>query len=270
LFSVSSLAVKEVLEKPTVKPTTPPVRQSLSRCATLFLLVLACALPNRPLAQGWVRFSNKREDPTKNWPAYQGDFKTLLSGSEFVAELLAGTNQADLKLVAQTTFLTGTNAGYFDGGVVTLSNIFPGSIVIVGSNTIPNNSAWFQVRLWNAARGSSYISAYSKMLPSSAWASTVWRGYVGDDSNSVPVLQFYGESRVVLYPPLQELEIEVSTNGLLLTWSPTWDGGPIYVLQQSPSLTQPDWTAVGVSGTGGAQFIVPKPQGAVFYRLVAE
>ena len=51
-----------------------------------------------------------------------------------MAELLVDTNHADLKLVAQTNFLTGTNAGYFDGGVLTTGrDVLPTSSRVTSS-----------------------------------------------------------------------------------------------------------------------------------------
>lgn len=215
------------------------------------------------VAQGTLHFTNKSQDSGANWPAYQGDGKTLLSGPQFIVELVVGTNPAVMMVVAQTNFLTGVNAGYFDGGVVTLSNV------------APNGTVYLQARIWNAAFGSSFSSVSATALPNSAWLAPVQQGYVGQDTNSAPGLYFGHLAPVELFPPLPLLESEVSSNDLTFFWRPTWDGGPTYVLQQSPSLTPASWVAVGVSptwNTGKSRFecSVPKPQKSVFYRLAAE
>ena len=228
------------------------------------MLVLGISLWTVTLvAQGTLHFTNKSQDSEANWPAYQGDGKTLLSGPQFIVELVVGTNPAVMMVVAQTNFLTGVNAGYFDGGVVTLSNV------------APNGTVYLQARIWNAAFGSSFSSVFATALPNSAWLSSVQQGYVGQDTNSAPGLYFGWLAPVQLYPPLPRLESEVSNTNLTLSWQPTWDSGPTYLLQESPNLAPTSWVAVGVSpiwNTSKSRFecSFPKPQGTMFYRLAAE
>ncbi len=62
--------------------------------------------------QGTVQFSNLSAFGTVNAPVYQSDGLTPLSGSQFLAELLAGTTANNLTSIATSGFLTGTAAGF--------------------------------------------------------------------------------------------------------------------------------------------------------------
>ncbi len=71
-------------------------------------------------------------------------------GTNFLAQLYAGTNAAEASLVRSGTavrFLPGTVAGYVRGGVVDLNNASPGQTV------------YLQVRAWDSAFGTNYEAA---------------------------------------------------------------------------------------------------------------
>ena len=112
--------------------------------------------------QGTVAFSNRSfPGGGVNAPVYQFDGVTLLSGPQFMAELLAGPSADNLAFVAATGFLTDTGAGYFNGGTPSISTVFP------------RDTAWVQVDVWNTASGASFVQARASGLPNSWWQSSI-------------------------------------------------------------------------------------------------
>ncbi|MGH7870422.1 MAG: hypothetical protein ACREP9_22960 [Candidatus Dormibacteraceae bacterium] len=81
--------------------------------------------------QGTVNFCNLNSGAGLNAPMFGEDGVTKLTGPGFTAELVAGNNAGLLSLVAQTRFLTGGGAGYFQGGVATLPMVPPGDIAFL-------------------------------------------------------------------------------------------------------------------------------------------
>ncbi len=126
----------------------------------LSVLVTALSL-NNAWSQGSVDFENLRLGGP-NAPVYQSDGVTPLSGSQFMAELLAGPTANNLASIATTGFLTGAGAGYFIGGTRYLASVPPG------------DTAWVQVDVWNTASGATFTQAKSSGLPNSWWASSVF------------------------------------------------------------------------------------------------
>ncbi len=127
--------------------------------AKRLLLTLVVAGPCwASYAQGTVRFANYSAPLNPpNAPVYEADGVTPLSGSQFMAELLAGPSAGNLTFVAATGFRTGVGAGYFWGGTQSISNVPYG------------NTAWVQVDVWNTASGTSFAQAQSSVLPNSWW-----------------------------------------------------------------------------------------------------
>src|SRR5438045_9762204 len=102
------------------------IKGNLAMKSLLFaLLVTAPSLA--AFAQGTVNFANLDSDSGLDAPMYLGDGTTKISGSGYMAELLAGPAPDNLSAVATTGFLTGVGAGYFQGGVVTISSLPPGA-----------------------------------------------------------------------------------------------------------------------------------------------
>ena len=81
-------------------------------------------------------------------PVYDVDGVTLLSGSNYVAQLYAGPSVERLRPVsAPTPFQSGLKAGYFYPQTVRIPTVGPGSNAIV------------QVRVWEWSKGSTYEEA---------------------------------------------------------------------------------------------------------------
>jgi len=115
----------------------------MKRIAILATCLLASILVSH--AQGTVNFFNVGAGV--NAPIFNSDGVTKLAGAQFMAELLAGPIGGSLAPVgAATTFLTGANAGYFAGGVVSVPGVAGGS------------PAQFQVRAWDTTVGATYAA----------------------------------------------------------------------------------------------------------------
>jgi len=81
-------------------------------------------------------------------PVFDIDGETRLTGEQHVAQLYAGPTLEAIRPAGQPTpFRTGFNAGFFTRQLVTLASVAPGEI------------AFAQVRVWEAARGTSYEEA---------------------------------------------------------------------------------------------------------------
>ncbi|HVV73530.1 MAG TPA: hypothetical protein VHI52_18800, partial [Verrucomicrobiae bacterium] len=112
-----------------------------------------------------VHFINIGAGASVNAPVYESDGITKCSGSQFMAELMAGPSADSLATIAMTGFLTGTGAGYFDGGTPAIPTVFYGSL------------AWIQIDVWNTASGSSFAQAKASGLPNSWWQSGVFTAW---------------------------------------------------------------------------------------------
>src|SRR4051812_13915763 len=118
-------------------------------------------------AQGTVNFANVQG--SLNVPVYMNDGTTKLSGSGYMAELMAGTSSGNINIsVATTGFLTGGGAGYFSGGAKTITGIAGGA------------TAWLQVRFWNTVNGATFAAASSSGAANSFGTSTAFSVALGD------------------------------------------------------------------------------------------
>ena len=138
---------------------------------SLLLSVYLTAISTSASAQGTVYFSN--HVPGVDAPVYYSDRITQVSGSKFMAELLAGSTANSLAPIASTGFLTGNAAGYFNGGIQ--------NVPIIASQL-----AWVQVQVWNTASGASFDQAVASGLPDSWWTSSVFSLHPGDPT--IPTL----------------------------------------------------------------------------------
>ena len=141
-----------------------PKRVLGSRVVVCGLCTMIC-LAARP--QGTVTFQNYPLAAGVNAPVCESDGLTLLSGSQFMAELLAGSSASNLVSLATTGFRSGNLAGYFCGG----EQVVPG--VIRGFN------AWVEVRVWNTVFGATFARAVTSGLPDSWWDSGLFTVVLG-------------------------------------------------------------------------------------------
>ncbi len=149
-------------------------------------------------------------------PVYHADGFTKLSGSQFLAELFAGTSANDLRPIATTGFLTANGAGYFHGGTQTLDFIFPGS------------TAWVQVDVWNTASGASFTEAKASGLPDSWWASSTFpvrTGGWGMPPAPAAPLTGLGTSPVYLNTVPEPSTFTLAGVGAVLMFFRRWRGG---------------------------------------------
>ena len=130
----------------------------------LMLLVINCGLIAYP--QGTVSFSNV--GPGLHAPVFEVDGVTKVSGSQFLAELFGGPSATSLAAIAMTGFASGTQAGYFFGGVQSINTVAGGG------------TAWIQVDVWNIASGGSFAQAQASGLPNSWWQSAVFSVTTGN------------------------------------------------------------------------------------------
>ena len=168
----------------------PPNRfERNSFVKALLLSSLATGLALKAASQGTIEFANFHTGAPLNAPVYEADGLTRLSGSQFVAQLLAGPSATDLGSVGTTSFLIGNRAGYFYGGVLMVDSVNPGS------------AAWVQVDVWNTSSGASFVQAQASGQPNSWWQSSVFSVITGRSSvNPTPpaVLTGLGTSPVFL------------------------------------------------------------------------
>jgi hypothetical protein len=134
----------------------------------MVLMALDC------LGQGTVNFINL--GPSLNAPVFTCD-GAKLSGPDYVAALLAGTNPTNLSQVAEAQLLTGGGAGYFFGGVVAI----PG---IVGGGT-----AWIQIVVWDSTLGATTNNAtfeQAQAFGQAVWGESSVFSVATGNPNSIP------------------------------------------------------------------------------------
>lgn len=146
--------------------------KSLALASAVFITALTTR------GQGTVQFANNGTGV--NAPVYLLDGVTKASGPDYTAELLAGPMAPNLSSLATTGFLTGSGAGYFDGGTVSIPTVPGGSF------------AFAQVRFWSTSAGS-YSGAQA--TPGAVWGqSPIFQIFTGDPSVPTPPAQLSGLS----------------------------------------------------------------------------
>ncbi len=165
------------------------------------------------LAQGTLEFQNVNAAAGVNAPVYGSDRVTKLSGSQFQAELLVGSDASSLVSIATTGFLTGNGAGYFIAPVQTIPNTGPGA------------SAFVQVEVWNTATGSSFSQAEVSGLPNSWWASSTFKVTLGGgviNPLAPTALIGLGNSPVYLNSVPEPSAVVLAGLGAGLAWLGAW------------------------------------------------
>jgi hypothetical protein len=167
--------------------------------ALLFCLIAGAFHAN---AQGTIYFANHVSTLLGNVDApiwYNDEY--LASGERFNAQLYAGTGEYNLKPYGTPTgFLTGDQAGYFDGGVVVLDGIEPGT------------SVFAQVYAWDATTGSSWETSLAKGISMGYWYGKA--GGAGDPPSSPAYL--YGLQPFTIYDVPEPSSVALFVLGGLL------------------------------------------------------
>ncbi len=131
-------------------------------------------------AQGTVSFLNINAAAGLNAPVFDRLNTTLkLTGPAWMAGLWAGTTPTTLAQIATTTFLTGSGAGYFNGGGQSIP-------------TVPGGApAWIQVNVWDSTlNGTTTGATWAEALASGfleVWQqSNLFTVVTGDPTTSPP------------------------------------------------------------------------------------
>lgn len=133
-------------------------------------------------AQGTVEFKNFDAATGWNAPVLIYDWRDLpvrlipASGTSYVVELVGG-GQSELKIIAQTNFLSGAQAGYFDGGVQTIPEVPSGS------------NAVLQIRMWTTTSGS-FAAAQAAGLPATWGQSSLFTVATGTSNAPAKLVPF--------------------------------------------------------------------------------
>ena len=122
-------------------------------------------------AQGTVNFQNIAVG--LNAPVFLGDGVTKVSGPDYSAALLAGPSPISLSQIATTTFLSGSSAGYFLGGVQTIPTVSGGG------------TAFVLIEVWNSALFSTFPFAQSSNMPN-AWGQSALFSVITGNPNATP------------------------------------------------------------------------------------
>src|SRR5690349_4739097 len=85
--------------------------------------------------QGMVQFRNFDAETGMNAPVFQILYAQETSlrglGTNYVAELLAGSSPNNLHTIAVTPFLSSSQAGYFDGGAQSIPGVSNGNNAVI-------------------------------------------------------------------------------------------------------------------------------------------
>ena len=177
---------------------------------------------------------------------FRHDGVTPLSGTSYTAELLAGPTPFSVKIVATTNFLSGAQAGYFDGGVQSIPDVAAGS------------NALFEIRLRTTSSGSFAAAQAANFLDS--WAQSqmfqVKLGGQGSPAILTPLPALWLNN--VLSVPAANLY--VNFNRVDNTAVVSWESSLGIYLEVSTNLVQ--WT----NFVGSAPHAFPLIQGPVFFR----
>ncbi len=199
---------------------------------TLALLSLLLVSAMASQAQGTVRFANF--GPGLDAPIFTYDGGTLISGPSYMAELFVGTWPGTP--IATTPFLSGAQAGYFDGGVLSISNVVGGGAVAI------------YIRIWNSGFGS-FGAAQASGAPNT-WCQSDLFGVVAGNPEG------FNASPPAVLTPLSAMFLNTYLDmppALHQRYNPTnrtvtlfWNGS----LQTSTNLI--DWTTLGTVSAQGS------------------
>lgn len=197
---------------------------------------------------------------TNNAPVYDFDGLTLLSGSNYVAQLYAGPSLAALRPAGQpTSFQSGLDAGYFMWQIITLANV------------APHSNAVLQVCAWDASYGNSYEQARAR--GGRFGKSEILQVTAGGDGQ--PPRQMEGLESFSLHGGLPYFEVGTITfvqrqSSNTMVWALHGQPGSIYLIEKSKHSEETVWRpfTVVTNVTGTVEFTDTADSGAanVWYR----
>jgi len=122
---------------------------SLPKSVLASLIVCSCALTAS--ADYQIKFLTGNatlSNPVFDVGGSVGNSATYLSGSSFLGQLYVGADAGSLAAIGTAqSFLTGDGAGFINQ---------PGNLSITHASLNPGSSGFYQLRVWDAASGSSY------------------------------------------------------------------------------------------------------------------
>lgn len=228
--------------------------------STVYSLPASLTVNDSSVGGGTIDFRNKFSSSEGNGdaPVFDIDGVTRLNGSNFVAQLYAGPSLELLRAAGQPTpFRTGFGAGYFVPQEVTLPNVAPGSNAVV------------QVRVWEAARGSSFEEA--RALGSKFGKSDILTVTAGGDAeppqNLVGLQSFSLQAGLPYFVTGVITFVERQPGGIIV-WSHQGQPGSRYLIEKTVQNNSWQPFVVITNITSAATFTDSANSGAavVFYR----
>jgi len=228
--------------------------------STVWSLPARLVVSTNDMGGGQINFANWYVTPirTNALPVFDVDGTTLLSGSEYVAQLYAGPDLASLRPVGQPTpFQSGYNAGIFVPETLTLGNVAPGSNAVV------------QVRAWDTAFGPSYEAA--RAMGGRFGKSQIFQVAAGGGGSSPADLQ--GLQSFSLEAGLPYLQVATITflerqPPNTLVWALHGQPGNLYTIEKRDqgAVWQPYQVVTNITGTVNFTDQVQHGPGMVLYR----
>ncbi|HXT13639.1 MAG TPA: immunoglobulin domain-containing protein [Candidatus Angelobacter sp.] len=231
------------------------------RSSTVFSLPATLTVSTTDVGGGQINFANWFVTTQTNaLPVFDVDGTTLLSGSEYMAQLYAGPDLASLRPVGQPTpFQSSYNAGYFVPQTLTLGNVAPGSNAVV------------QVRAWDTAFGSSFEAA--RTLGGRFGASGIFQVVAGGNGGppaNLQGLQSFSLQAGLPYFQVATLQYVREQPLGTLVWALHGQPGYIYSVEKRyPGLVwQPFTVVTNITGTVNFTSTLERGLGndAVLYR----
>lgn len=172
---------------------------------------------------------------TNEYPVFDLDGVTLLSGSTYLAQLYAGPSLDKLRPAGlPTPFQTGFDTGYFVAQLVTLPDVAPGSNCVV------------QVRAWKSSQGDSFEEA--RALGGKFGKSGIFEMTAGGGVNPAPYLvgmrSFHLEAGLPLFQVGHLEFVQRQTNQLV--WALHGQPGSLYLIETSAQFREPLWQPFAV------------------------
>jgi len=208
---------------------------------------------------GKINFANWfLTSQTNALPVYDVDGLTLLSGSEYAAQLYAGPDLASLRPVGQPSpFQTTYNAGIFVPQTVTLGNVAPASNAVV------------QVRAWDTAFGPSFEAA--RAMGGRFGKSPIFQVVAGDaQPANLQGLQSFSLQAGLPYLQVATISFVEKDPPHTLVWALHGQAGNLYTIEKREMKTpvwQPFQVITNVTGTVNfTDTIKESSDDAVLYR----